>query len=431
MSSHSNIGLPIDDSEHGLPPLDSDDNNDVADYVNSAAARAVKAELRRKVDALKEQLQAATEALEKIEKRGGGADNENSERKNFIPPPVEEKKRSPKKASRSATAVAAGNGKSLTTSISKKGYLFKWMDREIGWGGTKWALRFVTLDGGRLSYFGSHTETTAPRYVLNLKGCAVREEGVKRNSRHRSSALARRKGQDPPIDEPGAYFFLFSIYQRKSHGGAMASPYDEADVIPLIRFSTPSMGEKQQWVQLLAEACAYCETEDFLVDEANRANEFLLQQQQAQLLARAMPEAKEGTLPALYFAPAFKPLQRRPSLNKTPDAKDFRSKSKNTDAEGVESRSRKGYPPSKPMHRCAAPSFLSSEAPPQNYRGFFNLGIIILVVSNFRLMLATVRRHGFVVTHFLAQWKEIREIRQDPWYVRFIDLDDFYSSCEY
>ena len=29
---------------------------------------------------------------------------------------------------------------------SKAGYLFKWQDREIGWGGTKWALRFVKLD---------------------------------------------------------------------------------------------------------------------------------------------------------------------------------------------------------------------------------------------------------------------------------------------
>ena len=25
------------------------------------------------------------------------------------------------------------------------GYLYKWQDREIGWGGTKWARRFVTL----------------------------------------------------------------------------------------------------------------------------------------------------------------------------------------------------------------------------------------------------------------------------------------------
>ena len=28
----------------------------------------------------------------------------------------------------------------------KAGYLFKWQDREIGWGGTKWARRFVKLD---------------------------------------------------------------------------------------------------------------------------------------------------------------------------------------------------------------------------------------------------------------------------------------------
>lgn len=27
----------------------------------------------------------------------------------------------------------------------KSGYLFKWQDRSIGWGGTKWALRYVSL----------------------------------------------------------------------------------------------------------------------------------------------------------------------------------------------------------------------------------------------------------------------------------------------
>ena len=31
----------------------------------------------------------------------------------------------------------------------KAGYLFKWQDREIGWGGTKWARRFVKLDAHR------------------------------------------------------------------------------------------------------------------------------------------------------------------------------------------------------------------------------------------------------------------------------------------
>ena len=90
----------------------------------------------------------------------------------------------------------------------KSGYLFKWQDRSIGWGGTKWALRYVTLNRGRISYFLSHLENS-PRYLLSLRGCAVRDEGWKKNRRHVSKTTPR--GKDPPIDEVGAYFFVFSI----------------------------------------------------------------------------------------------------------------------------------------------------------------------------------------------------------------------------
>jgi diacylglycerol O-acyltransferase-1 len=63
------------------------------------------------------------------------------------------------------------------------------------------------------------------------------------------------------------------------------------------------------------------------------------------------------------------------------------------------------------MHRSAAPSVLSAEAPTQNYRGLFNLGIIILVVSNFRLILSAVRKHGFV----LADIPEFGNYSFDKW----------------
>jgi hypothetical protein len=61
----------------------------------------------------------------------------------------------------------------------KSGYLFKWQDRSIGWGGTKWALRYVSLSRGRLSYFLNHLEAS-PRYVLSLRGCAIADEGKTR-----------------------------------------------------------------------------------------------------------------------------------------------------------------------------------------------------------------------------------------------------------
>ena len=54
------------------------------------------------------------------------------------------------------------------------------------------------------------------------------------------------------------------------------------------------------------------------------------------------------------------------------------------------------------MHRQSSPSYLSdnnnsSTETPQNYRGFFNLLLIILVVSNFRLLLDAVSEHGFIL----------------------------------
>lgn len=280
----------------------------------------------------------------------------------------------------------------------KESYLFKWLDRTIGWGGTKWALRFVKLNRGRISYYYSHLETS-PRYTLSLRGCAIADEGWKRNRRHVSKVTP--KGKDPPIDEVGAYFFVFSIYHRPdtssftmnrqsslsstttSEGGV-----DMNDFVPLLRFSTPSLAEKTQWIQLLSEACAYCETDTFLAEEAIRNAEEESRRQQQQQLAQAMPQAERGTLPPLYFATGLDSKRslhsRRPSFSKLPKSDMFRTMSKSRDAEKSET---KGFPPSKPVHRTAAPSVLSAEAPTQNYRGLFNLGIIILIVSNFRLVL--------------------------------------------
>jgi hypothetical protein len=242
---------------------------------------------------------------------------------------------------------------------------------------------------------------------------------------------------DPPLDEVGAYFFVFSICHRphvdaptaaaaaagvssssprtvpsgiRSASSKMTNP--SVEFVPLIRFSTTSWAEKTQWIQLLSEACAYGETETFLQEEATRnAQEEDRRRQQAELAA-AMPQAERGTLAPIYFAPTHHHasssetkrrrggrssktatttgLIRRPSLTKLPKASLYRIEAKSRDADKVESAVH-GYPPSKPMHRECAASFLSTEASEQNYRGFFNLAMIILIVSNFRLLLQTCK----------------------------------------
>ena len=288
--------------------------------------------------------------------------------------------------------------------VSHRGYLFKWQDRSIGWGGTKSALRFVSLQKGKISYFRSHNDSE-PRYVLSLRGFAVRDDGLKKNNKHTSKG---GKHVSPPTDEVGAYFHVFSIYQRQTQEGrrfitsasdyAIAEEDSKTEIVPLLRFSTPSLAEKTQWITLLSEHCAYCDTEAFLEDEKAAMSEAERRKEQQLSMAKAMPQAARGTLPPLYFAPASPPksrLKRLPSglhLRKST----YQTASGNMDAEKVDAQSTKGYPASKPMHRSTAPSYLSSEAPTQNYRGLFNLAIIILIVSNARLLLDTLKVHGSV-----------------------------------
>ena len=82
---------------------------------------------------------------------------------------------------------------------------------------------------------------------------------------------------------------------------------------------------------------------------------------------------------------------RRPSFVKTPSAANFRSTTQIQDMDQIEKKTRGGYPPSKPMHRYSAPSYLSVEAPIQNYRGFFNLGVLILIGNVFLVMIVAKR----------------------------------------
>jgi diacylglycerol O-acyltransferase 1 len=261
-------------------------------------------------------------------------------------------------------------------------------DRTIGWGGTKWSLRFVSLQGGKILYFGSHRDDD-PRYVLALRGCAVRDEGYKVNKRHKSTkTTTNNSNSHPSIEDSGAYFHVFSIYQRLE---------DDTEILPLLRFSTPSLASKNQWMTLISEACVYADTDEFLEAEQAIQREEELRRQQHLAMAHAMPQSTEGTLPPLYFGTTTSNKSKSQHHRRHPSSSklSYQTKSTSRDAERVDTHSRKNYPPSKPMHREAAPSYLSEEAPVQNYRGLFNLAMIVLALSNARLILDTIRRHGF------------------------------------
>ena len=143
-------------------------------------------------------------------------------------------------------------------------------------------------------------------------------------------------------------------------------------------------------------------------------------------MASAMPESRNETLPALYFAPPRKKTSfgstRLPSvpsfarkLNSIPQNRSYLTISANADLDKAEAKSKRSYPASKPMHRAAEPSLLSPDAKTQNYRGFLNLGFLILLVSNFRLLLDTIRSHGFVLTEVIAMIEDFSHFSEDPW----------------
>ena len=135
-------------------------------------------------------------------------------------------------------------------------------------------------------------------------------------------------------------------------------------------------------------------------------------------MAAAMPEAKEGTLPPLIFAPSqvVPRHSRRPSFtSKTSPEKSHRPMRPEVgDIDKRDERSKKAYPPSKPMHRTAQPSYLSAEAKAPNYRGLLNLGVVVLFVSNFRLLLDAISRHGFVLQKVLEQSSSLIKVLDSP-----------------
>lgn len=295
----------------------------------------------------------------------------------------------------------------------KSGYLFKWQDRSIGWGGTKWGLRFVRLDHGQLSYYKTHEDRSA-RYMLTLKNCAVRDEGSKANKRHPTSRKSSNSAESAPSSpgsqgrspedqqhEVGSQFYVFSIYRRPNQyeesgatNGDDAAQHDsEEHIIPLLRFSTQSYAEKMQWIDLISQSCAYCDSEEFVIYQQQQQEKARQQQQQ--------PEHKKGTLPALVFQalPPKQGLAGFPSGYNLTKAKHFQKKSKQKDAARSNTIS---YPPSKPMHRQSNPSYLSEGAHTQNYHGLFNLFLLILVLSNFRLVLHSVSQHGFFLDKILS-----------------------------
>jgi len=61
------------------------------------------------------------------------------------------------------------------------------------------------------------------------------------------------------------------------------------------------------------------------------------------------------------------------------------------------------------MHSKEQPSLLSMEAPPQNYRGFMNLAVIVIIAMSARLVIENLMKYGLLVrfrSNLLGQWDQ-------------------------
>jgi hypothetical protein len=226
--------------------------------------------------------------------------------------------------------------------VVKSGYLNKWKDRAIGWSGSKWGVRYITLTSdGTLKYSSNHNDVSAPRATLSLKHCAVKDDGEKRSKKES--------------------FHVFSVYRRESNASSNPNDDNEDDIVPLMRFSNTSSAEKHSWMAYLTEGCA-------------------------SFTAPPRKPLSKGTLAPIYFA--------NPSIS--PNMTLYAKKSKDPKAAHTKQRNLATFQPSRPMHRNSKPSFLSEGGGNQNYRGLLNLAAIILIVSNFRLVYDTMKKHGFL-----------------------------------
>lgn len=293
----------------------------------------------------------------------------------------------------------------VTLGVQKKGFLHKYRDREIYYA-SKWGLRYFVLQGNTLSYFADDQDRR-PRRTIQLSKCFVRSEGAKK----------------------GGLYHVFSIYLGS---GADSSPEGSL----LLRLSAENAAECRLWVDMLEQACAIGDDRYAPTSPTPRA----------QLHSAASAPAKDDAAGDWHQAPIddvdtdegadalgiagdssllsgemltrvrSSSLMLRKSMSRQTMARrvlaarapSVFSKSGHhiADLGGAAHAAHtpraavpKAFPGYKPMHLTAAPSPLSSEAPSgmHNYRGFFNLGLIILALTHVELVVNNMSKYGLKI----------------------------------
>jgi len=213
-----------------------------------------------------------------------------------------------------------------------------WLQRRRSapmWGEEKWTKTFVILRSGQLHCHRKETDQV-PYSSFVLNSCVLRNEGTRGKTKK---------------------YYVFSLHLA---GAEMFSRGPNSGA--LVRLSADTQETALHWMEMLSKECfksTATESED--VSEDTNA----LQDLPLPHLAKQM--SKKSSLLKIDLSP--QPKQR----------------------------SAFSFPASRPVHKKATISILSADSTVQNYGGFFNLGVIILVVQNFRLIIENSLKYGLLL----------------------------------
>jgi len=344
----------------------------------------------------------------------------------------------------------------LTAGVQKKGYLHKWREREIYYA-SRWGLRYIALQGSKISYYGSEHESH-PRRVIDLSNCFVRDEGKKRTG--------------------SQVYHIFSIYLRSAIDDEDHDQDSGGNL--LLRLSTESSAEAVLWIDMLERACSLSndsaddtplvdhneviplesellmpheEPSDFqfeitriesnsrlynsnngddgldvdtsavrdqasslLVDMPLEVPSAMLQRVKSstEVLQRSrsrtlLPKQSKVTTSRVPSSHTKGSCQLNPSaaLTATIALKGSESEVGSSSKDGTaKTKSKaKSFPAYKPMHLQSQPSALSPDTGhgDHNFRGFFNLGVIILALSHVELIINNLYQVGLKVSWLLPR----------------------------
>lgn len=308
----------------------------------------------------------------------------------------------------------------VTGGVLKRGYMYKWREREISFA-SKWSLRYFVLQGRSLSYYIDDRDQK-PRRTIDLTDCVLKDEG-------------RKKGK----------YSIFGLY------------YDPESVLgikqraPLLRLSCDAEQEARQWIDMLQSACdankahvqdgsgtmekeeeqVLCcaaavdvnslltknvsrDTLDRVLSSSNVLQRVKSRQQvsDTEIAFNSTAASAGTTISPIKSENLLQNLTQEPRLER----------SRTLSQELVQKRKRQqhqknSFHASNPIHTESVASPLSDDAKPgQNYRGFFNLAVIILVISNFKLILDNLKNYGNKMSDFIPTFDFSKDDIADDFY---------------